>query len=148
MSGHLRILINNRSANFYFCQHPFKKHTVFILAALICNARNIMNPFCSKSVQPSAIQWKGRSWPPSGFWNRIAHSQQIWIVGVIRKVHIYKEYHSVCPLAEFGLPQPPLPQASVPFPRTKVGGAHSTAVEGWGSPNSDDWRKGLALIHF
>jgi hypothetical protein len=42
---------------------------------------------------------------------------------------------------------PPLPQASVPSPRTKWwGGGHTRQrLKGWGSPNSDDWRKGLAL---
>ncbi len=40
----------------------------------------------------------------------------------------------------------PFPQASVPLPLwTKGGGAQSPAGEGWGSPNSDDWRKSLPL---
>jgi hypothetical protein len=32
------------------------------------------------------------------------------------KVRTYKEYHSVCPSSELGLPQTPHPQASVPPP--------------------------------
>jgi hypothetical protein len=32
-----------------------------------------------------------------------------------------------------------------PSPRTKGWGAHSMRLSGWGSPNSDDWRKSLAL---
>ncbi len=45
------------------------------------------------------------------------------------KVHSYKEYHNVCPL-------PPEP---------KGGGHTRVRVRGWGSPNSNDWRKSLAL---
>ncbi len=65
-------------------------------------------------------------------------------MGAGHKVRIYKEYHSVCPLVEIGTLPPPLSPASVP-PVPKDGGAHSPAGEGWGSPNSDDWRKSLAL---
>ncbi len=54
----------------------------------------------------------------------------------IHKVHIYTEYHSVCPLVGIG---------TAPPPQAKGGRAHSPAGEGWGSPNSDDWRKSLAL---
>jgi hypothetical protein len=55
-----------------------------------------------------------------------------------RKVHIYLEYHSVCPLVRIGTPPHPHPLASV-SPRNQ-------GVRGWGSPNSDDWRKSLALF--
>ncbi len=42
---------------------------------------------------------------------------------------------------------PPLPQARVypPFPPYQKGGTRSPGVRGRGSPNSDDWRKSLAL---
>jgi hypothetical protein len=41
----------------------------------------------------------------------------------------------------------PLSPASVPLPpEPKGGGGHTRLrVGGWGSPNSDDWRKSLAL---
>ncbi len=66
--------------------------------------------------------------------------------GVKHTVLISIEHHSVCPLVGIGNPPTPIPQASVPYPRTKGWGAHSPAAEGvWGSPNSDDWRKSLAL---
>ncbi len=46
----------------------------------------------------------------------------------------------------------PSPQASVPSPPDqRVGGGgsvHLPAAKGWGSPNSDDWRKSLALCLF
>ncbi len=62
------------------------------------------------------------------------------------KVHIYKEYHSVCPLVGIGtLPPPSHASECAPPPQAKGGRAHSPAGEGWGSPNSDDWRKSLAL---
>ncbi len=62
------------------------------------------------------------------------------------KVLIFKEHHSVCPLVGIGTPPIPLPQASVPFPSDKrVGGHTRLRLKGWGSPNSDDWRKSVAL---
>ncbi len=52
-------------------------------------------------------------------------------------------------LVGIGTPPTPLPQASVPSPppdqRVGGGGANSPAARGWRSPNSDDWRKSLAL---
>ncbi len=59
----------------------------------------------------------------------------------------YLEYHSVCPLVEIGTP-PPLSRKRVchPPPEPKGGGGtHAPAGEGMGGPNSDDWRKSLAL---
>ncbi len=52
------------------------------------------------------------------------------------KVHIYIEYHSVCPLVGIGTPPPPEP---------KGGGTHSPSGEGVRSPNADDWRKSFSL---
>ncbi len=55
------------------------------------------------------------------------------------KVRTYKEYHSVCPSSELGLPPTPHPQASVPPP--PVSGGRGTLAErerGWESPNSDE----------
>jgi hypothetical protein len=54
--------------------------------------------------------------------------------------HIPLETHSVCPLVRIGTLPPP---SRVP-PGTK-GGTLSAAGEGEGGPNSDDWRKSLAL---
>jgi hypothetical protein len=43
-------------------------------------------------------------------------------------------------------PPSPLPQASVSLPRNQRGWKNARLqVKGWGSPNSDDWRKNLAL---
>ncbi len=71
-----------------------------------------------------------------------------WMEGPRYKVSKYKEYHNVCPLVGIGTP-PPLSRKLVcptaPPPRNQGRGAHSPAGEGWGSPNSDDWRKNLAL---
>ncbi len=62
------------------------------------------------------------------------------------KVHIYEEYHSVCPLVGIGTLPPPLSLASVPLPPEPEPGGHTRLrIRGWGSPNSDDWRKSLAL---
>ncbi len=65
--------------------------------------------------------------------------------GFEHKVHIYLEYHSVCPLVRFGTPPPSLSRKRVcSAPRTK-GGTHSLTGEGVGGPNSDDWRKSQAF---
>jgi hypothetical protein len=63
-------------------------------------------------------------------------------------IRTYIEHHSVCPLVGIGTPPNPLPQASVPSPLGPTGGGwgHTRLrVKGWGSPNSNDWRKSLAL---
>ncbi len=64
------------------------------------------------------------------------------------KVHIYKEYHSVCPIVGIGTLPPLLSRLRVcPSPRNqRVGvGSHSLRVRSWEGPNSDEWRKRLAL---
>jgi hypothetical protein len=50
------------------------------------------------------------------------------------------------PSSELGLPQPLSRKRVCPPPRTKrVGGHTRLRLRGWGSSNSDDWRKSLAL---
>ncbi len=49
------------------------------------------------------------------------------------------------PSSELGLSHPFSRQRVCPSPRFKGGGARSPAGGGWGSPNSDDWRKSLAV---
>ncbi len=63
------------------------------------------------------------------------------------KIHIYLEKHSVCLFVRIGTPPPPLPQRVCPSPGTKGGEVLHTRlrVRGRGSPNSNDWRKSLAL---
>ncbi len=61
------------------------------------------------------------------------------------KVCIYIDYHSVCPLVGIVTLPTPLSPASVPLPPEWGGGHTRQRVRGWGSPNSDDWRKSLAL---
>jgi hypothetical protein len=58
------------------------------------------------------------------------------------KVHIYVEYHSVCPLVGIVTPHSLSRKRMCPPSGTKGGG--DTLVCGWG-PISDDWRKSLAL---
>ncbi len=50
------------------------------------------------------------------------------------------------PSSELGLPNPsPARKCALP-PGPKGGGGHTRLrLRGWGSPNSDDWRKSLAL---
>jgi hypothetical protein len=48
------------------------------------------------------------------------------------------------PSSELGLSQPLYRQRLCPYPQNR-GGHTSLRERGWGSPNSDDWRKSLAL---
>jgi hypothetical protein len=59
------------------------------------------------------------------------------------KVHIYKSTTVYVPSSELGLSPPLLSPATVPLPPNQGGGGRR--ARGWGSPNSDDWRKSLAL---
>ncbi len=61
-------------------------------------------------------------------------------------MQIYLEYHSVCPLVGIGTPHPPLPPSECVPPLNQRGEGHTCLwVRVWRSPNSDDWRKILAL---
>jgi hypothetical protein len=56
----------------------------------------------------------------------------------------YLEHHRVCPLVGIGTAPPSLP---LPPPRTKGGGGHARLrLRGWGSPDSDDWKKKLSTL--
>jgi hypothetical protein len=61
--------------------------------------------------------------------------------------YIYKDYHSIFPLVHIRTFPPPLSLSSeCPLPpEPKGGGQTRLRVRGWGSPNSDDLRKSLAL---
>ncbi len=62
-------------------------------------------------------------------------------------LYMYMEYHSVCPRVGIGIPQTPSECVPIPAePKLRGGGkAHSPEGEGVGSPNSNDWRKSVAL---
>ncbi len=45
------------------------------------------------------------------------------------QVHIYKKYHSVCPIVGIGTLPPPLSPASVPLPPGTKGGGHTRLGE-------------------
>jgi hypothetical protein len=67
-----------------------------------------------------------------------------WFLELVDSMTYPHKVHSTTvsvPLSELG---PPLPQAC-PSAGTKGVGHTRPRVRGWGSPNSDDWRKGLAL---
>jgi hypothetical protein len=67
--------------------------------------------------------------------------EQDFMYTVHHKVHIFTEYHSVCPLVRIGTLPSPLSPASVPLPPEPKGRHTHLRVRSWGSPNSDDWRK-------
>ncbi len=55
----------------------------------------------------------------------------VWNYILIHKVHMYKEYHSVCPLVGIGTLPTPLSPASVSLPpEPGGGGAQSPAGQG------------------
>ncbi len=67
----------------------------------------------------------------------------------ITKYVYIKEYHSECmsPRRNWDSPNPSLASECAPPPQNRGWGGHthSLRVRGWGSHNSDDWRKSLAL---
>jgi hypothetical protein len=65
--------------------------------------------------------------------------QNAFLLCFPHKVRTYKEYHSVCPSSELGLPPTPHPQASVPPPPCFWGEGNTRWRErGFESPNSDE----------
>jgi hypothetical protein len=63
------------------------------------------------------------------------------------KVHVYKEYHSVCPLFGIGTLPLPLSPASVPLPPEPTkGGTHSPASEGLGESQFRRLKKKLSTL--
>ncbi len=61
------------------------------------------------------------------------------------KERIIKEQDSYVPSSELELSQPLFRQRVCPSPQNRGGGDTRLMARGWGSPNSDDWRKSLAL---
>ncbi len=56
------------------------------------------------------------------------------------------KYECMSPRWNWDSPTPSLASECAPPPGTKRGGGHTRLrVRGWGSPNSDDWRKSLVL---
>ncbi len=67
----------------------------------------------------------------------------LFLGSVLRRHNAY----SICDMSLRRTPPPLLPQASVPLPPKPKGGKQNCLqVRGWGSPNSDDWRKALCLL--
>ncbi len=79
------------------------------------------------------------------FWNDIIYLDLLRNLLCLRH-KVQRVPQCMSPRRNWVLPPPPLPQASVPLtPEAKGGGHTCLPVRGWGSPNSDDWRKSLAL---
>jgi hypothetical protein len=63
-----------------------------------------------------------------------------------QSTYIYRVPQCMSPRRNWDSPTPSLASECAPPPGTKEGGGHTRLlVRGWSSPNSDDWRKGLAL---
>jgi hypothetical protein len=60
-------------------------------------------------------------------------------------LYLYRAHTVYVPSSELGLPQPLSRKRVCPplLPDQRVGGHTRLLVRGWGSPNSDDWRKRL-----
>jgi hypothetical protein len=119
-----------------------KKHYREVFEAQLCQGQMNLETVCFSLSVTLAFAWM----------YKINIYRNIFIVfGFLadtfhHKVHTYIEYHSVCPLVGIGTLPPPLSPASVPLPPEPKGGGHNRLqVRGWGSPNSDDWRRSLAL---
>ncbi len=69
------------------------------------------------------------------------------MINLSHKVHVYLEYHSVCPLVGIGTPHPLSCKQVCPHPPgNKGGGVHTPQrVRGWGSPNWNDWTESLGV---
>jgi hypothetical protein len=78
---------------------------------------------------------------------RILHLQSKYCAGVFKpqSTYIYRVPQCMSPRRNWDSPTPSLASECAPPPQAKGGRAHSPAGEGWGSPNSDDWRKSLSL---
>ncbi len=106
--------------------------------------------------EPSMVhRWTRGIWWLCLSWNTIrSHGEYLLMFRsnidnmVSQSTYICIEYqnHSECPLVGIWTPPPPLLQECVPHPSEQKGGGHTCLREReWGSPNSDDWRKSLAL---
>ncbi len=84
----------------------------------------------------SQFQWRG-------YWAWVSFHRTTSLP-LSHKLRVYKEYHSVCPLG-VGPFQPLSRQRVRPSPRTR-GGHTRLRVRGWGSSNSDEWRKKLNTL--
>ncbi len=115
--------------NFFFLKLLFSGQKFYFSLLKLCS-------LSGEGAIPTAPWWR---WG-EGHYDRLEISSE----GLQHKVHIYKEYHSVCPLVGIGTLPPPLSPATVALPpETKMvrGGHTRLRVRGWGSPNPDDWRK-------
>jgi hypothetical protein len=76
--------------------------------------------------------------------NNVQHAR----VSLIHKsTYIYLEHHSVCPSSDSPNPSP-ASECTLPPPDERVGGGGHTRrrLRGWGSLNSDNWRKKLSTL--
>jgi hypothetical protein len=100
----------------------------------------------SPSTMPESREWADPAeMLESANGERNIHKEfmALFVCHVQHKVHIYKEYLPQC-MSLVGTGTLPTPLS--PLPPVPGGGVHTRLrVRGWGRPNSDDWRKCLAL---
>ncbi len=99
-------------------------------------------------------------WGPilSVFWAWRPASRTTWVCVLVwgnrrredystaQSTYIYRVPQYMSPRRNWDSPTPYLASACAPPTGTKEGGGHTRLrVRGWGSPNSDDWRKSLEL---
>ncbi len=65
---------------------------------------------------------------------------------VPQSTYIYRAPQCMSPRRNWDSPNSsPASECAPPLPDQRVGGRTRLRLRGWGSPNSDDWRKSLAL---
>ena len=118
----LQLLVNQQEILFYFCMRQTETHFAANPWSTLKKSEMCRISFCTVLYLPSEREkWRFCGLMPI-FFNLFVNqlrSQSTYIVYIY-----YTEYHSVCPLVGIGTPPTPVPQAS---------------------PNSDDWRKSLAV---
>ncbi len=77
----------------------------------MCFIAALLIPLCRRLMVSNRGLFRLWHWQSDPLTTRLDN-----IHSVKHKVHTYKEYHSVCPSSELGLPTTPHPQASVPPP--------------------------------
>jgi hypothetical protein len=130
--------------------NEFRAPTSRLLIFSFCLLR-IYEAEISAAMAAGAGSGRGRTGPDGwrvqhvGFWN-----SNRWEIGVKAQSTYctYVEYRAVSGVFQNIDPPPPLPLASVSYPRTKGGYTLAGRVRGWGVNILEDARHGVGLLQY